>query len=77
MPAATTDRISCLARTACSAWSRFDAPFTGVRADHNPALATCRAHGFEVIGTARRHAKIDGRYMDEFLIEKALDGAVK
>jgi hypothetical protein len=35
-------------------------------------LATYRANGFEVIGTARRHAKIDGRYVDEILIEKSL-----
>jgi L-amino acid N-acyltransferase YncA len=46
--------------------------FTFVRADNAAALATYRAHGFEVIGTARRHAKIDGRYIDEILIEKAL-----
>jgi L-amino acid N-acyltransferase YncA len=47
--------------------------FTFVRADNPAALATYRAHGFEVIGTARRHAKIDGRYIDEILIEKTLD----
>jgi hypothetical protein len=29
-------------------------------------------HGFLVIGTAHRHAKIDGRYVDEVLIEKWL-----
>ena len=46
--------------------------FTFVRADNPAALASYRAHGFEVIGTARRHAKIDGRYIDEILIEKAL-----
>jgi len=46
--------------------------FTFVRSDNPPALATYRAHGFEVVGTARRHAKIDGRYIDEILIEKAL-----
>ena len=46
--------------------------FTFVRADNPAALATYLAHGFEVIGTARRHAKIDGRYIDEILIEKAL-----
>lgn len=46
--------------------------FTFVRADNPAALGTYRAHGFEVIGTARRHAKIDGRYVDEILIEKSL-----
>jgi len=49
--------------------------FTFVRADNAAALATYRAHGFEIVGTARRHAKIDGRYIDEILIEKPLDGA--
>lgn len=47
--------------------------FTFVRADNPAALATYCAHGFEVIGTARRHAKIDGRYVDEILIEKTFD----
>ena len=47
--------------------------FTFVRADNSAALATYQAHGFEIVGVARRHAKIDGRYIDEILIEKALD----
>ena len=47
--------------------------FTFVRADNPAALATYLAHGFAVIGTARKHAKIDGRYVDEILIERALD----
>ena len=46
--------------------------FTFVRADNADALAAYRARGFELIGTARRHVKIDGRYVDEILIEKAL-----
>ena len=46
--------------------------FTFVRADNPAALATYRAHGFEIIGTARRQAKIDGRYVDEILIERFL-----
>jgi L-amino acid N-acyltransferase YncA len=48
--------------------------FTFVRADNPAALATYRALGFEVIGTARKHAKIDGRYIDEILIERLLSG---
>jgi L-amino acid N-acyltransferase YncA len=47
--------------------------FTFVRADNPAALATYRAQGFVVIGTARRHAKIGGRYIDEILIERPLD----
>jgi L-amino acid N-acyltransferase YncA len=46
--------------------------FTFVRADNQAALATYQAHQFAVIGTARRHAKIDGRYIDELLIERSL-----
>ena len=48
--------------------------FTFVRADNPPALAAYQSHGFEIVGTARRHARIDGRYVDEVLIERALDG---
>jgi L-amino acid N-acyltransferase YncA len=47
--------------------------FTFVRADNPAALATYRANGFEVVGMARRHAKIDGQYIDEILIEKSLN----
>ena len=46
--------------------------FTFVRADNPAALQTYLAHGFAVIGTARNHAKIDGRYVDEILIEAFL-----
>ena len=46
--------------------------FTFVRADNPAALATYQRHGFDVIGTAKRHTKIDGRYVDEILIEKFL-----
>jgi len=47
--------------------------FTFVRTDNPAALATYRAHGFVVVGTARKHARIDGRYIDDILIEKVLD----
>lgn len=51
----------------------FEKIFTFVRADNPAALATYTDQGFVVIGTAKRHAKIDGRYIDEILIERALD----
>jgi L-amino acid N-acyltransferase YncA len=51
----------------------FEKIFTFVRADNPAALAAYARHGFTVIGTAKRHAKIDGRYIDEILIERALD----
>lgn len=46
--------------------------FAFVRADNPDGLAAYRSRGFEIIGTARRHARIDGRYVDEILIERAL-----
>jgi L-amino acid N-acyltransferase YncA len=46
--------------------------FSFVRADNPAALATYVRQGFVVIGTAKRHARIDGRYVDEVMIERAL-----
>jgi L-amino acid N-acyltransferase YncA len=49
--------------------------FTYVRADNTAGLQTYLRQGFRVVGTAERHAKIDGRYVDEILIERFLDSA--
>ena len=46
--------------------------FTYVRADNEAALRTYLQHGFGIVGTAHRHAKLDGRYIDEIVIEKIL-----
>jgi L-amino acid N-acyltransferase YncA len=46
--------------------------FTYVRADNVAALAAYEAQGFERIGVARQHAKLNGRYVDEVLIERFL-----
>lgn len=46
--------------------------FTYVRADNAAALQTYLAQGFRVVGRAERHAKIEGRYIDEVLIERFL-----
>ena len=46
--------------------------FAFVREDNPAALATYLRQGFVVIGTARRHARIDGRYVDEVMIERGL-----
>jgi L-amino acid N-acyltransferase YncA len=51
----------------------FEKIFTFVRADNVAALQTYLGQGFAVIGTASRHARIDGRYIDEILIEKHLE----
>jgi L-amino acid N-acyltransferase YncA len=48
---------------------RFEKLFAFVRSDNPAALDAYRRHGFDVIGTARRHAKIAGRYVDEIMIE--------
>src|SRR2546427_6847095 len=47
--------------------------FTFVRADNPAALQTYLRQGFHIIGTAKRQAKIDGRYIDEIMIEKLFD----
>jgi L-amino acid N-acyltransferase YncA len=46
--------------------------FTYVRADNGAALASYLEQGFDVVGTARRQAKIYGSYVDEVIIEKFL-----
>jgi len=46
--------------------------FTFIRADNPAAVATYQRHGFQIIGTARRQAKINGNYVDELMIEKFL-----
>jgi L-amino acid N-acyltransferase YncA len=48
--------------------------FTFVRADNEAAIRTYLSQGFHIIATARRQAKIDGRYIDEVLIERFLEG---
>jgi L-amino acid N-acyltransferase YncA len=50
----------------------FEKLFTFVRADNPAALQTYLAQGFTIVGTARNHAKIDGRYIDEVMIERSL-----
>ena len=46
--------------------------FSYVRADNDAGLQTYLRQGFRVVGTAERQAKIDGRYIDEMLIERAV-----
>ena len=46
--------------------------FTYVRADNDAALRVYLRQGFRVVGTARRHARLGGRYIDEIVIEKML-----
>ncbi len=46
--------------------------FTYVRADNPAALATYQKQGFSIVGTAKKHARCNGRYIDEIIIEKFL-----
>ncbi|ANS87786.1 Ribosomal-protein-alanine N-acetyltransferase [Vibrio scophthalmi] len=46
--------------------------FAYVRSDNERALAAYLKQGFEVVGTAKKHAKVGGVYVDEVLIEKFL-----
>jgi L-amino acid N-acyltransferase YncA len=57
---------------AAAAGKGYEKFFTFVREDNPAALATYLRQGFAVIGTAKRHVLIDGRYIDEVLIEKLL-----
>jgi L-amino acid N-acyltransferase YncA len=50
----------------------FEKFFTYVRADNINGLATYLSQGFRIIGTAQRQAKMNGRYIDEIIIEKLL-----
>ncbi|HLG57955.1 MAG TPA: GNAT family N-acetyltransferase [Vicinamibacterales bacterium] len=50
----------------------YEKAFTFVRADNPAALQAYLDHGFVVVGNAKRQARIDGRYIDEILIEKWL-----
>ncbi len=46
--------------------------FSFVRADNPAALAAYLRQGFRAVGRAERHARIDGVYIDEIIIEKLL-----
>jgi RimJ/RimL family protein N-acetyltransferase len=49
--------------------------FTFVRADNSAALQTYLRQGFRTVGTAQRHARVGGHYIDEIIIEKLLSGS--
>jgi RimJ/RimL family protein N-acetyltransferase len=46
--------------------------FTFVRVDNTAALGSYLKHGFYIIGTAQRQAKLNGRYVDEVMVERFL-----
>ncbi|MGX9416262.1 N-acetyltransferase family protein [Vibrio sp. WJH972] len=46
--------------------------FAYVRGDNERALNVYLKQGFEIVGVAKKHAKIKGEYIDEVMIEKWL-----
>lgn len=46
--------------------------FTFIRADNPAALATYQRQGFQIVGTARQQARVNGSYVDEIMVEKFL-----
>ena len=50
----------------------YEKVFTYVRADNAASLGFHLKLGFRIVGTAERQAKVDGRYVDEIVIERFL-----
>lgn len=50
----------------------YEKVFTYVRADNLNSLAFHLKLGFRIVGTAQRQARLNGRYVDEIVIEKFL-----
>lgn len=46
--------------------------FTYIRADNVAALATYLNQGFDIVGTAKKQAKLNGTYVDQIIIERFL-----
>jgi|GEM_PF-660046 L-amino acid N-acyltransferase YncA len=46
-----------------------------IRADNPQAVLFYQSQGFEVIGTAKKHAFVRAKYIDEILMEKLIDHA--
>jgi len=44
-----------------------------VRGDNPQALSFYQSQGFDIIGTAKKHAYLQGRYIDEVLLEKFIE----
>jgi L-amino acid N-acyltransferase YncA len=50
----------------------FEKIFTDIRADNLPSLAFHLVLGFTIAGTARRQARVGGRYLDVVFVERFL-----
>lgn len=56
----------------CAFANGYEKLFSFVRADNPAALTTYLNQGFTVMGTPRNQAKINGRHVDEIIIERQL-----
>jgi L-amino acid N-acyltransferase YncA len=65
----------CLFRATFEAARRkgYEKILTFVRADNLAALATYLNHGFRILGMAQRQAKLNGKYVDELIVERFLE----
>ena len=52
---------------------RYEKLFTYILAHNAAALQAYTKHGFTVVGTARRHARIGNRYVDAIVVERHID----
>lgn len=50
----------------------YETLFTFIRADNTAGLATYINQGFQIVGTAKRQAKLNGRCIDEIRVERFL-----
>lgn len=51
---------------------RYEKIFTYIRADNATARTVYEKQGFRAVGTAERHAKVGGAYIDEIIVERFL-----
>ena len=65
-------RLSAATFNAAKEWGYLKLRAT-VRADNPHALSFYLSQGFEVIGTAKKHARLHDKYIDEIMLEKFLE----
>ena len=51
---------------------QYEKLFTYILIDNAAAVRAYSKHGFSVVGTARRHARIRNNYVDMFVVERLL-----
>jgi L-amino acid N-acyltransferase YncA len=51
---------------------QYEKLFTYILAHNAPALRAYTKHGFSIVGTAKRHAKVRNTYVDMLVVERLL-----